>query len=134
MKLRGRNKVDATFNMSSMTDIVFLLLIFFIVLSTFVSVTGLDIDLPKTAKPPQVPNNSKIVIEIDADLNYAMDAKPTSLDQIISALQTRAIGVDYPSIVLKADKTIPWEKGLEVIAEAKALGYTKIVVASDAKK
>ena len=49
MKLRSRNKVDATFNMASMTDIVFLLLIFFILLSTFLTINGLDIDLPKVS-------------------------------------------------------------------------------------
>jgi biopolymer transport protein ExbD len=47
MNLRGRNKVSAEFNMSSMTDIVFLLLIFFMLTSTMVTTNALDLVLPK---------------------------------------------------------------------------------------
>jgi len=47
MNFRGRNKVNAQFNMSSMTDIVFLLLIFFMITSTLVTTSALDILLPK---------------------------------------------------------------------------------------
>ena len=47
MNLRGRNKVDPSFNMSSMTDIVFLLLIFFMLTSTLVTVSAIDVILPK---------------------------------------------------------------------------------------
>jgi len=47
MNLRGRNKVDPSFNMSSMTDIVFLLLIFFMLTSTLVTVSAIDVLLPK---------------------------------------------------------------------------------------
>jgi biopolymer transport protein ExbD len=50
MNLRGRNKVSAEFNMSSMTDIVFLLLIFFMLTSTMVTTNALDLVLPKARK------------------------------------------------------------------------------------
>ena len=50
MNLRGRNKVDPSFNMSSMTDIVFLLLIFFMLTSTLVTVSAIDVLLPKAGE------------------------------------------------------------------------------------
>jgi hypothetical protein len=53
MNLRGRNKVSAEFNMSSMTDIVFLLLIFFMLTSTMVTTNALDLVLPKAKKNRQ---------------------------------------------------------------------------------
>ena len=49
MKIRGRNKVTPEFNMSSMTDIVFLLLIFFMIASTLVTTNAIDIILPKAS-------------------------------------------------------------------------------------
>jgi biopolymer transport protein ExbD len=52
MNLRGRNKVSAEFNMSSMTDIV-LLLIFFMLTSTMVTTNALDLVLPKAKKNRQ---------------------------------------------------------------------------------
>jgi biopolymer transport protein ExbD len=54
MNLRGRNKVSAEFNMSSMTDIVFLLLIFFMLTSTMVTTNALDLVLPKAKKRKRV--------------------------------------------------------------------------------
>ena len=133
MNIRSRNKVDATFNMSSMTDIVFLLLIFFIVLSTFVSIHGLDIDLPKT-KASQNPIKSEITIEITKDYTYRINGKDAGLPAIISQLKSKAAGQESPSLILVADGAIKWESGMEVIAEAKSLGYTKIVVRTEPKQ
>ena len=66
MRGRQRKKVDATFNPSSMTDIVFLLLIFFIVLSTFVSPPGVVIDLPK-ADGSQTSETTSLAIDSNID-------------------------------------------------------------------
>ena len=71
MKVRARKKVDATFNMSSMTDIVFLLLIFFIVLSTLVTPPGVPVELPK------VDNKDKIIFNYINE-NYGTIIKETS--------------------------------------------------------
>ncbi len=133
MKLRSRNKVDATFNMASMTDIVFLLLIFFIVLSTFVTINGLDIDLPKVSANKN-PIHSEIQVEISKDYTYAINGEITSFQGVISALKSKAVGEEFPSLILFADGGISWEKGLEVIAEAKKMGYQKIVVRTETKK
>lgn len=133
MNLRSRNKVDASFSMSSMTDIVFLLLIFFIVLSTFVSIHGLDIDLPQV-KSNKNPIRSEIRVEITKDYTYALNGEKAGFSQIIAELQAKAAGEQSPSLILIADGQITWEKGMEVIAEAKSLGYKKIVVRTDPKK
>ncbi len=132
MNLRSRNKVDATFNMSSMTDIVFLLLIFFIVLSTFVTVHGLDIDLPKVAANKALVH-SEIVVEVSKDYTYMVNGKMSSLEGVLAVLKEKSKGTDNPSMVLLADAQVSWEKGMEVIAEAKSMGYKKIVVRTKVK-
>ena len=53
MAVKGRNKVSPEFNMSSMTDIVFLLLVFFIIASTMISPNGVDVLLPRAVQEPQ---------------------------------------------------------------------------------
>jgi len=132
MNLRSRNKVDATFNMSSMTDIVFLLLIFFIVLSTFVTVHGLDIDLPKVT-PITAQIHTEIVVEVTKDYIYMINGQLSSLEGVLSTLKEKSGDVEHPSLVLLADAQVTWEKGMEVIAEAKSMGYEKIVVRTKAK-
>ena len=102
MKLRSRNKVDATFNMSSMTDIVFLLLIFFIVLSTFVTVHGLDIDLPKVASNKNAVH-SEIVVELDKSYNYMVNGEASNFEGVLLILKEKSLGVEHPSLVFLAD-------------------------------
>lgn len=132
MKLRSRNKVDATFNMSSMTDIVFLLLIFFIVLSTFVTVHGLDIDLPKTAANKKTVH-SEIVVEVSKDYVYMINGQESTFDGVLQVLGEKSGEQEFPSLVFLADAQVSWEKGMEVIAEAKKMGYEKIVVRTQPK-
>lgn len=132
MKLRARNKVDATFNMSSMTDIVFLLLIFFIVLSTFVTVHGLDIDLPKVAAQKNAVH-TEITVEMSKTGEYMVNGEQTTLPGLLLTLQEQAAGKQSPSLVFFADTKAEFGKAMEVIAEAKALGYDKIVVRTEPK-
>ena len=65
MDLRGRNKVTPEFNMSSMTDIVFLLLIFFMLASTLVTTNAIDILLPKASGKTE--NKKSIAVSIKKD-------------------------------------------------------------------
>ena len=72
MKLgKTRNKVSTEFNMSSMTDIVFLLLIFFMLTSTMVTTNALDIVLPKAKG--KTDSNKSTSVSIDKDLNFFID-------------------------------------------------------------
>ena len=71
MRLRGRNKVTPEFNMSSMTDIVFLLLIFFMIASTLVSAEAIDLLLPKSSSKTTQTKN--ISVSVDKDVNYYID-------------------------------------------------------------
>ena len=73
MNLRGRNKVTPEFNMSSMTDIVFLLLIFFMIASTLVSTNAIDILLPKASGKTE--NKKSVAVSIKKDLTYYIDQK-----------------------------------------------------------
>ena len=80
MNLRGRNKVTPEFNMSSMTDIVFLLLIFFMIASTLVSAEAIDLLLPKSSsKTTQTKNVS---VSVNKDLQYFVDLKQVPKNQL----------------------------------------------------
>ena len=73
MNLRGRNKVTPEFNMSSMTDIVFLLLIFFMIASTLVTTNAIDILLPTANGKTE--NKKSVAVSIKKDLTYYIDDK-----------------------------------------------------------
>ena len=82
MAVKTRSKVNPNFNMSSLTDIIFLLLIFFMLTSSLVSPNALDLILPgkKTSPPPPTAKNKTVAI--NADGGYTLNGAPISLDGI----------------------------------------------------
>ena len=66
MELKRRNKVNAEFSMASMTDIIFLLLIFFMITSSAISQSAIDVKLPKAdAANPSIQDTSTVSIKED---------------------------------------------------------------------
>ena len=104
MNLRGRNKVTPEFNMSSMTDIVFLLLIFFMIASTLVSAEAIDLLLPKSSsKTTQTKNVS---VSVDKDVNYYVDMKKVSKDDLEAEVLAKVGTTDTPSITIRSDQDV----------------------------
>ncbi len=104
MRLRGRNKVTPEFNMSSMTDIVFLLLIFFMIASTLVSAEAIDLLLPKsTSKTTQTKNVS---VSVDKNVNYYVDLKKVSKEQLELEVLAKVGNVESPTITIRSDQSV----------------------------
>ena len=113
MNIRGRNKVTPEFNMASMTDIVFLLLIFFMIASTLVTTNAIDIILPKASGKTE--NKKSTAVSIKKDLTYYIDQKRVGEsvleNELVKALSTQ----EQPTIVLRAEKTVPVENVVKVM-------------------
>ena len=88
MKLGSKHKADPNFNMSSMTDVVFLLLIFFIMTSNNVSPVGKKVNLPKstTEKPIQI---QRVVVTIAADKSLQVDNDEVTVDNLLSKINAK---------------------------------------------
>lgn len=126
MNIRGRNKVTPEFNMSSMTDIVFLLLIFFMIASTLVTTNAIDIVLPKASGKTE--NKQTVAVSIKSDLTYYIDN--TRVDE--SILENRLVAAlaneEKPTIVLRAEKSVPVENVVTVMDIANRNKY-KVILA-----
>ncbi|PTM11220.1 MAG: biopolymer transporter ExbD [Bacteroidetes bacterium] len=105
MDLRGRNKVTPEFNMSSMTDIVFLLLIFFMLASTLVTTSAIDILLPTANGKTE--NKKSIAVSIKKDLTFYIDEKRVGESVLESELISALSGEEKPTIVLRAEESVP---------------------------
>ncbi|WP_248724098.1 biopolymer transporter ExbD [Seonamhaeicola sp. ML3] len=104
MNFRGRNKVTPEFNMSSMTDIVFLLLIFFMIASTLVSAEAIDLLLPKSSsKTTQVKN---ISVSVNKKHQYFVDMKMVPKSQLENAILTAMQGSSTSSITIRSDRDV----------------------------
>ncbi|MGJ8551215.1 ExbD/TolR family protein [Winogradskyella wichelsiae] len=113
MNIKGRNKVTPEFNMASMTDIVFLLLIFFMIASTLVSTNAIDIVLPKASGKTE--NKKSTAVSIKKDLTFYIDQERVGE----SVLETQLISIlanqEAPTIVLRAEKSVPVEHVVKVM-------------------
>jgi len=113
MNIRGRNKIKPEFNMSSMTDIVFLLLIFFMLASTLVSTNAIDIVLPKASGRTE--NNQSVSVSIKKDLTYYIDQKRVGESVLEDRLVSLLSSESKPTIVLRAEKSVPVDNVVKVM-------------------
>ena len=104
MNLNSKNKIDAAFSMSSMTDIVFLLLIFFMLTSSFITPSGLPINLP-TSKSSSI-IIQKVSVSITKNLAYYVDDQLVSKNQLEGIFRNSFQG-NEGVVVLHCDKTVP---------------------------
>ncbi len=118
MALKSQNKITTEFSTASMSDLVFLLLIFFVLTSTLVSPLAHKLNLPKGDN--QINNSTPIVaISIDANLNYYVDDKIVSLEAIRGIVNARINGEEEPTVKLHADKTVPIDNVVKIMNMAK---------------
>lgn len=113
MGLRSRNKVSPNFNMSSMTDIVFLLLIFFMLTSTLVSPNALKLLLPSSSS--QTLAKQTVSVSITKDLNYYINDQKVEFDFMEPLLIEKMGNNPDNSIVLHVDKQIAVEEAVKVM-------------------
>ena len=128
MAIRSKNRVNTNFNMSSMTDIVFLLLIFFIIASTLISPNALEVLLPKASSNPK-PSPQTVNISITEDLKYYVNKDEVSEQEIESQLLAFVEGKEDPGIILRAEKSVPIEN-VVVIMDIANRNKLKLVLAT----
>jgi biopolymer transport protein ExbD len=127
MALKTSNKINVSFSMSSMTDLVFLLLIFFMITSTMVSPNALKLLLPQSST--QVAAKVTTTVSITPDLQFFVETTPVPLDQLEGALQQKLAGVQDPTISIHAEKSVPVEQLVNVMRIAMKNKY-KIILAT----
>jgi biopolymer transport protein ExbD len=126
MNLKGRNKVTPEFNMSSMTDIVFLLLIFFMLTSTMVTTNALNLTLPKAKG--KTDSNKNIAVSINKDLEFYIEKEKVSEADLETKLLALTSQNKEKAIILRAAEGVPIEKAVSVLDIANR-NQIKIVLA-----
>ena len=116
--------------MSSMTDIVFLLLIFFMLTSTLVTTDALDLTLPK-AKGKST-EKQIVSVSVTNDLRYYIDKTPIRKNQVEFKLQELLSNQKSPRVAIRAEHKVPFENVVEIMDIASRNKY-KVIVAVRSK-
>ncbi len=127
MNLQKRNKVDSAFNMASMTDLIFLLLIFFMLTSSFVTPSGLPVNLP-TSKASTI-EVQKVSITVTKDLQFFVNEKKVTRNSLETELKKELSGISGV-VILHIDESVPTKElvfvaGIATSLEAKVSIATK---------
>ncbi|MBR6249598.1 MAG: biopolymer transporter ExbD [Bacteroidales bacterium] len=130
MSLKRRSKISSAFSMSSMTDIVFLLLIFFMLTSTLVHPNALKLLLPQSAN--QTSAKPQTSLSITKDLRYAVEGRYVKFEEIEGALQAKLGQNEDMYIALHVDENVPMREVVKVMNIAKKNKY-KLILATRAK-
>jgi len=136
MALKRHNKVEPTFSMSSMTDIVFLLLIFFMITSTVVHPNAIKILLPQSKQQTSAKPLTRLTI--DKDLNYYVAfenerERSVSFDEIEPFLRQCAAKEPEMYVALYADESIPYRELVKVLNVCNQ-NHFKLVLATRPQK
>lgn len=125
MAIKRKSKINLNFNMSSMTDIVFLLLIFFMVSSTLINPNALRLLLPQSTN--QTSDRPIVVVSIDKNYTFYLNEKVIPFSMLERRLVEELKEQEDPCISLQADKSVPLEQIVKVMNIAKDHKYRLIL-------
>lgn len=127
-EFQAHKKYLNIFNFSSLTDIVLLLLIFFLLTSSFAVIRGMDVVLPK-AERGQAPQRKIVTVSMTKDRKLFLGTQPVSKDQLAAKL--KATVKPDQQIVIQADKSLVLDEVIEVLDIAKSVGATRLFIATE---
>ncbi|TVR39761.1 MAG: biopolymer transporter ExbD [Bacteroidia bacterium] len=113
MAIKARNTRNVQFSMASMSDLVFLLLIFFMLTSTLVAPSAINLLLPSSDSRTMVPQT--VNVHISADRQVFLEDIPVDMDALQSGLIDRLEGHTAATVVLRTDHTVPVQYIVNVI-------------------
>ena len=137
MAIKTRNKIGVSFNSSSMSDLVFLLLIFFMLTSTLVAPNAIKLLLPSSSSKTIA--KQTVTVYINDLFQYYVEETPVPDEDLTNAISTMIGGQPDATIVLRSDKTVPVQYVVNVIDAVNDINNAtqqnhKVILATSPKK
>ncbi len=130
---RGRRSEEPELNLTPLIDVVFLLLIFFMVTTTFMDEAGLEITLPEAEQDPEDAAPERLEIGITAEGEFFVAGDPLvnrELDTLVQALEDALAGEDFAGIVIRADADAPHRAVVRALDGAGRVGIDRVSIAT----
>lgn len=129
MELRRQKKRRLILNLTSLIDVLFLLLIFFMISTTFLSQPAINLQLP-SAKNAQAVRQTPVVVHVNENGRVYLNDEPMELPLLGEALERRMAETEDKTVVLKADSRVSHGVVVHVLDIVKGAGVTKLVVST----
>lgn len=127
MKFRRQRRSRApAVSIVSMADIAFLLIIFFMVTTSFTRDPQLEVQLPSAATGEVPTRPAQVTITIHRDGSWLIDDRPADPEQFEAQLKARVLAAHEPIVVVAADKGVAWDEVVHAMDVARALGVNAL--------
>ncbi len=131
MKLNRKYKLDFTLiDFAPMTDMVFQVLLFFIISSSFIVEPGIKVNLPKS-QTSEIQVEQKLMVTIDEKQQIFVNKKPVSIDELENKLKLELPYYKDKIVIIRADKTVPHGLVVKVMDISKLAGAERLAIATE---
>jgi len=134
VKIRAFKEPMTTFNAISLTDIIFLLLVFFLLSSTFVLQPGIKVELPVTSTSPDISSEKSLVISVSKEGAIYLNDDLVNRIELGARLRQKVLDVGNPIVVLRIDQKVQVSNMVDVMDIAKSAGADRFVIATAPKE
>lgn len=133
MNIRRRNKLTSEVSVASLNDIMFFLLLFFLIASTLVSPNVIKLLLP-SAKSGKAVSKQTITITVSSDLQYFVNSKQVAFSDMEPELTAASAGIDEPTIILKVDRSVQVQNLVDLLDLGNRLKLKMILATATSPK
>lgn len=130
LAFRPRRRRTPTLNITSLIDVLFLLLIFFMLSSTFIEHPAIQLDLPEAASAESTRTDS-LTLSITPAGDLFLNGVPIAMEALGRKLHTAVAAKPDLTLILKADTTVPYGTVIEAIDAAKQAGVRRVTAFTD---
>lgn len=134
MKFSVSRRPDPTIDVTPMIDVVFQLLLFFMVTTTFVSSPGIEVDLPKSSADVVLGDDDDVDIWMTADGALFVDEVAMTTDTLLALFKRKAEANPSTLVVIKADEGVEHGRVVGVMDMARSKGLTRLAIATAANE
>ncbi len=134
MWVQKRDPDDSTLDMTPLVDVVFLLIIFFMLSTTFIVVPGLRIDLPTAASQKVSVEKHKVVLSVDRSGVLYFDQDPVDEDTMFRLLKQAALENRLVLVLMKGDRNSTYGQNVDLLDMVRKAGLSRIAIVTSTKK
>jgi len=134
MAFLRKKREDPRVDLTPMVDVVFLLLIFFMISTTFIETPGLTVDLPESSMKTQVKEPEELKVYLSKDGAIAIGDTKVTMAQFRAKLLSFGPQAKETTFVLMADKEAFHGRVVELMDEARKAGFAKLAIATESSQ
>ena len=130
MKFAISRRPDPTIDVTPMIDVVFQLVLFFMVSTTFITTPGIEVELPKSSATAVISDTEDLTVLISDDGSVFVNDVPVTIERLTERFAAAAKGDSSTLVIIKADKEVAHGRVVAIMDRAKDVGLSRLAIAT----